>query len=159
MRLLQLHKTYGNQWKKLSSMLGRTDSSVRNCYARLRIDKSPEISKGNRCKQCGQFKRGHVCTPQYKSVHLRLRGSSHTSNEPPAPSTVQTVPTPSACTAHFSTCCADKSTPLHTINTNSLSNRDKAIDSSIHEANIQDGARVHAVSILNMVIQDNNSRH
>jgi len=65
--LLQLIETKGKRWKLIAEALGnanqRTPAMVRNRYLRIergRYLTSHGMSK-NRCGQCGQLKRGHVC--------------------------------------------------------------------------------------------------
>jgi len=71
--LLQLIDAQGKRWKVIAEALGqandsnpRTPAMVRNRY--LRIERGrwlTEMGKSkNRCGQCGQLKRGHVCQAQ-----------------------------------------------------------------------------------------------
>jgi len=65
--LLQLIETSGKRWKLIAEALGnsnpRTPAMVRNRY--LRIERGRWLTEQgmskNRCGQCGQLKRGHVC--------------------------------------------------------------------------------------------------
>lgn len=69
--LLQLIQTSGKRWKLIAEALGkhvgaitpRTPAMVRNRY--LRIERGRWLTERgmskNRCGQCGQLKRGHVC--------------------------------------------------------------------------------------------------
>jgi len=69
-KLLQLIETSGKRWKLIAEALGRacpenprTPAMVRNRY--LRIERGRWLTEQgmskNRCGQCGQLKRGHVC--------------------------------------------------------------------------------------------------
>jgi len=66
--LLRLIETSGKRWKLIAEALGdsnggRTPAMVRNRY--LRIERGRWLTERgmskNRCGQCGQLKRGHVC--------------------------------------------------------------------------------------------------
>jgi len=65
--LLQLIETSGKRWKLIAEALGnanpRTPAMVRNRY--LRIERGRWLTEQgkskNRCGQCGELKRGHVC--------------------------------------------------------------------------------------------------
>lgn len=70
-RLLELIQESGKRWKLIAESLGpsnqRTPAMVRNRY--LRIERGRWLTNNgmskNRCGQCGQLKRGHVCkTPR-----------------------------------------------------------------------------------------------
>ncbi len=58
--LVRLYASYGNKWKCLGKQLGRSGDSVRNKYQRM-IKKPDPLKKAQRCRMCGQPRRGHVC--------------------------------------------------------------------------------------------------
>jgi len=107
--LLRLIETSGKRWKLIAEALGnsnpRTPAMVRNRY--LRIERGRWLTEQgmskNRCGQCGQLKRGHVCQAPRAMVntnlegqasrHLEARGDDHSPSSSPYTAT-EGYPTP-----------------------------------------------------------------
>lgn len=83
--LLQLIESSGKRWKLIAEALGnanpRTPAMVRNRY--LRIERGRWLTERgmskNRCGQCGELKRGHVCRVPRALVNtdLSAQGEHH----------------------------------------------------------------------------------
>lgn len=81
-KLLEALEKHGPQWKKIAqemSVLGtkRTTAMCRNRHQRIRAPTRPGQAGRNRCKRCGQVKRGHTCTV--------AEDPTVTSSSPPTP--------------------------------------------------------------------------
>jgi len=66
-RLLSAVEKYGSSWKQIAEALKplgtrRTTAMCRNRYQRIVAPTQPGKEGRNRCKKCGQVKRGHTCT-------------------------------------------------------------------------------------------------
>ena len=80
--LLQPIETSGKRWKLIAEALGtsnpRTPAMVRNRY--LRIERGRWLTEQgmskNRCGQCGQLKRGHVCQAPRAAVGIDVDGQA-----------------------------------------------------------------------------------
>ena len=56
---------------------GRTDAMCRNRYTRIKAPMKAGVECKNRCKRCGQMKRGHTClTPEEQRAAERKAGSA-----------------------------------------------------------------------------------
>jgi len=89
--LLSLIKSHGKRWKLIAEHLGhhiphsqhRTAAMVRNRY--LRIERGRMLTEQgkskNRCGQCGQLKRGHMCPAPRALVNTSF-ATSEAMNEP-----------------------------------------------------------------------------
>ena len=66
--LLAAIERIGFHWKAVAKALestGRTDAMCRNRYTRIKAPMKAGVECKNRCKRCGQMKRGHTClTPE-----------------------------------------------------------------------------------------------
>lgn len=73
--IIELLETFGPKWSKIvQSLPGRSVSSVRNRWQRIekgRKLRQNGLASKNRCQQCGEPKRGHVCM-----ARLRNRGET-----------------------------------------------------------------------------------
>lgn len=83
--LLKLIQTSGKRWKLIAEALGNSNESLGNSNPRtpamvrnrfLRIERGRYLTeKGmskNRCGQCGELKRGHICRVPRAMVHTNL---------------------------------------------------------------------------------------
>jgi len=86
--LLKLIETSGKRWKLIAEALGdsaggRTPAMVRNRY--LRIERGRWLTERgmskNRCGQCGQLKRGHVCKAPRAMVSTSLSAQAQAHEE------------------------------------------------------------------------------
>lgn len=124
--LLMLIDTSGKRWKFIAEQLGtanpRTPAMVRNRF--LRIERGRQLTEQglskNRCGQCGELKRGHVCRAPRALVNSNIaaqemrhheirrnaaderrglvpaspvKNGDSSSNSPPSPSTTSTAST------------------------------------------------------------------
>ena len=64
-QLVRLVREIGTKWKCIGRLMGRNQVSTRHHYYRFcmgDVDKQLGIAK-NRCRKCGQLRRGHICRP------------------------------------------------------------------------------------------------
>ena len=71
-QLLAAIERIGFHWKAVAKALestGRTDAMCRNRYTRIKAPMKAGVECKNRCKRCGQMKRGHTClTPEEQAA-------------------------------------------------------------------------------------------
>lgn len=96
--LIEAVATFGAQWKQIAATMQqrlgtkRTTAMCRNRHQRIRAPMQPGKEGRNRCKRCGQIKRGHTCTNPEEGVAAMPQpgdelglGATHTLPSPVAP--------------------------------------------------------------------------